>query len=96
MARKAAIHFVRPLRRQILSTSSCRRSFFTLHKEQKWVVMEAEADKEKADGGRVNQIGKKLRVKSRGEMRERKGKGEDERAMTDEKRKRESRDVKPD
>lgn len=40
MARKATIHFVRPLRRRILSTSSCRRSFFTLHKKQKWVAME--------------------------------------------------------
>lgn len=40
MVRKAAIHFVRPLRRWILSTSSCRPSFFTLHKKHKWVGIE--------------------------------------------------------
>lgn len=46
MARKAAIHFVRPLRRRILSTSSRGRSFFTLHKE-------AEMGRaEPVDGGR--------------------------------------------
>lgn len=51
MARKAAIHFVRPLRRRILSTSSRGRSFFTLHKE-------AEMGRaEPADGGGKGAVG---------------------------------------
>lgn len=72
MARKAAIHFVRPLRRRILSTSSRGRSFFTLHKEAEMGRSEPADGRGGGGGGRGGggqwRSGQEIWNKLRGKM----------------------------